>query len=134
VSITGKIKNYTGPGDLDYGYRGRFNVTNKIGNLYHADLIGFGVDESPSAFGFTTDASDDSGWASQFMTDNESVWFYSTSFWDRITQAVDTRRGRTWSISLNDIQTVTTVPVPAGLWLFGSALIGLTGLTRRRTR
>ncbi|MBT5890853.1 MAG: VPLPA-CTERM sorting domain-containing protein [Chromatiales bacterium] len=28
--------------------------------------------------------------------------------------------------------TVTAVPVPAAVWLFGSALIGLTGLRRTR--
>ncbi|TGD71959.1 VPLPA-CTERM sorting domain-containing protein [Mangrovimicrobium sediminis] len=27
---------------------------------------------------------------------------------------------------------VSAVPVPAAVWLFGSALLGLTGVTRRR--
>ncbi len=36
----------------------------------------------------------------------------------------------------NTIQnyTISAVPVPAAVWLFGSALLGLTGVTRRRAK
>ena len=132
VDITGKIQGYNGPGQLNFGYTGNNNVTNKVGNLYHANLLGIGFDSSPSAIGFTTDAATDSGWASQFMFDNESVWFYSTSFWKTISTAVATQKGKTWSISLNNVQTVTTVPVPGAVWLLGSALMGFAGVARRR--
>ena len=34
--------------------------------------------------------------------------------------------------ALNDVQQVQEVPVPAAAWLFGSALVGLAGLRRRK--
>ncbi|MFK8068985.1 MAG: LamG-like jellyroll fold domain-containing protein [Gammaproteobacteria bacterium] len=36
------------------------------------------------------------------------------------------------ALSANDIQNLSAVPVPAAVWLFGSALIGLLGIRRKR--
>jgi len=41
---------------------------------------------------------------------------------------VNTPYSEVWSVSFTD----TTVPVPAAVWLFGSGLIGLAGVARRR--
>ncbi len=44
--------------------------------------------------------------------------------------------GVTWSLSASNAttysMTVTAVPVPAAVWLFGSGLIGLIGIARRK--
>ncbi len=39
--------------------------------------------------------------------------------------------GTTWA-TINQIQGVSAVPLPAAAWLFGSALMGLMGVARRR--
>ncbi|HIB83546.1 MAG TPA: VPLPA-CTERM sorting domain-containing protein, partial [Chromatiaceae bacterium] len=36
-------------------------------------------------------------------------------------------------ISINANVNVSDVPVPAAVWLFGSGLIGLVGMARRKT-
>ncbi len=43
--------------------------------------------------------------------------------------------GTDWAIGVNNISysySVSSVPVPASTWLFGSGLLGLTGLARKR--
>ena len=32
-----------------------------------------------------------------------------------------------------DLETVSVVPVPAAIWLFGAALVGLLGFSKRKT-
>ena len=39
--------------------------------------------------------------------------------------------GRAWAVADGDVF-VSTVPVPAAIWLFGSGLIGLVGIARRK--
>lgn len=149
VSIKGKIPGYNGSGNVLYdgstasGFQST-NVKTTTGQLYKADLVGIGLDVNPIGLGFTTDASDDWGWASQFMSVNESVWFYllgnttfggktySSSIWDKCLEEIGKNKKSTWSISFNNVGSVTTVPVPAAVWLFGSAMAGLVGFGRRR--
>jgi hypothetical protein len=150
VSIKGRIPTYNGAGSIVYdgstasGFQST-NVKTTTGQLYRADLIDMGADLNPIGLGFTTDASDDWGWASQFMTGNESVWFYllsnttfggkthSTSIWDKCLQEIASNKKSSWSITFNNVGSVTTVPVPAAVWLFGSALAGM-GLFGRRSK
>jgi hypothetical protein len=127
VDITGKIPTYSGPGTVG-------TVKTTVQNLYHAALTGVGLDTSPVGLGFSTNAATDTGWASQFSPNgtSESVWFYSSNIWQTILSNVALNVGKkTWSISLNNIQAVTTVPVPAAVWLLGSAL-GFFGVFGRR--
>lgn len=39
-----------------------------------------------------------------------------------------------WRASVNLVPLATPVPVPAAMWLFGSGLLGLLGIARRRKR
>ena len=39
----------------------------------------------------------------------------------------------TYQLTVNDIDSVSNVPVPAAVWLFGSALMGLVGVSRRKS-
>lgn len=127
VKIEGKIPTYNGPGTIG-------TVKTNTQNLYSASLTSFGFDTSPLGIGFSTKTTNDTGWASQFTTSGspESVWFYSSNIWQTILQNVALNFGKSsWSISLKNLQAVTTVPVPAGVWLMGSALLALTRLRRR---
>jgi len=45
---------------------------------------------------------------------------------------LNVKRGGTWTM-ISEVQFASPVPVPAALWLFGSGLIGLVGLSRRKT-
>jgi hypothetical protein len=126
VDIKGRIPTYNGPGTIG-------SVKTTVQNLYHANLTGFGIDTSPIGLGFSTNAATDTGWASQFSPNgtSESVWFYSSNIWQTILANVAIRsHDKTWSISLNNVQAVTTVPVPAAVWLMGSALLGLFRLRK----
>ena len=61
--------------------------------------------------------------------------FYDNTTWDGATGTVV---GSTTSNGITALSTyniaVAEVPVPAAAWLFGSALLGLTGIARRRAR
>ncbi|MCK5830871.1 MAG: VPLPA-CTERM sorting domain-containing protein [Methylococcales bacterium] len=39
----------------------------------------------------------------------------------------------TYQLTINDVNSVSNVPVPAAVWLFGSALMGLVGVSRRKS-
>jgi len=67
-------------------------------------------------------------------------FFFSTAA-DQIAgnpAAIAQFQGGTWSLSSNDVLTfsgtsaVSSVPVPAAIWLLGSGLFGLVGVSRRR--
>jgi hypothetical protein len=97
------------------------------GNLFSARLgdVGLSFADGNLALGFST--TDFGGWASQFGTD-ESVWLYD--FFPSPTKLVP------FLVALSDgtleASAVTTVPLPAGIWLIGSALMGYALVGRRR--
>lgn len=135
VDIKGKIPGFVGTAaEKSYSYTGSHDVTNTTGTLYHADLKlsrGTGIDTSPWGLGFTTLGATDSGWASQFQTGNESVWFYEKNLWSSLTSAITLNGNkRSWSLELSNVKTITTVPVPAAVWLLGSGLMALAGARR----
>ena len=39
-----------------------------------------------------------------------------------------------WAVHTGDVGTPATVPVPAAAWLFGSGMLGLIGMSRKRRR
>ena len=46
--------------------------------------------------------------------------------------AVHTKMASTWILDNNQLVYATAIPVPAAVWLFGSALAGLVGVSRRK--
>lgn len=121
VSISGGVSNYCGLGcDVP------------VQELFSAKLLNYGSDAlpdaTPTSVGFTTDVSTFSGWATQFSTGApESVYLFNfpvSSFVGFITS--NTSWKNSWAGS-----SVTTVPIPAGAWLFGSA-IGVLAAARRK--
>lgn len=100
-------------------------------NLYTADLSGYYVDPvgtggSKGSLGFST--TNAGGWASAFQTvPTESVYLYDFNVPGLISTFYSSKiKTATWAQATQ----VTTVPIPAALWLFGSALGIISGFRR----
>jgi hypothetical protein len=89
--------------------------------LYTANLTGFGSDTTnnatPASIGFSTVAT--GGWAAQFQTVTESVYLFDFNVANLMASF---RNPRFTSGIWNNASQYVTVPVPAALWLFGSAI------------
>lgn len=125
VSIEGKIK--------DLG------VDTKT-TLWEADLSHFGFDNnasdgSPESLGWTT--TDPSGWAvdaGYWSGADESVYLYNFTKGNKPSSSIPEMFGKGEGEKINDdlhATALTTVPVPAAVWLLGSGLLGLAGLGAR---
>ena len=128
-----------------------------VEKLFSATLTGVTVDSKDEALGFGS--TNFGGWANQKQftgtngKDSESVWLYSllSSFGGSYASSMAggahwSRGGSDWDSFLaqikshNQLKTATffgigsigTVPLPAAILLFGSGLLGLGGLLRRR--
>lgn len=122
VTINGTV-----PG---YGYAGYTPPPSTPSLLYRADLAAYGADTvadaTPMALGFRT--TNPSGWAAQFQTTDESVYLYGFNVAALMSSFTSNKFKST---SFNKASALTTVPIPAASWLFGSALIALS--RRRRS-
>jgi hypothetical protein len=96
------------------------------GRLYEADLTAFDWDEQSGALiGFNTEKTFCSEVVmSTKCTMNESVYLYDFGGGFN----VDLKKFRADGIA------VTTVPVPAAVWLFGSGLLGMVSVAKRKKR
>lgn len=56
--------------------------------------------------------------------------FFTGTGWDADSRLDET--GNVWSLDINGSLTYAPVPVPAAAWLFGSALVSLAGIGRKR--
>lgn len=128
VSINGTLPGYSGPQPSQ-------TLTGSAENLFSANLtpgsFGFDVisDGSPVALGFVTNSF--TGWATQFSAGfPESVYLFSFSVPSLMTQFNNPKL--TAPISFTGAA-LTTVPVPAAVWLFSSAMLGFVGLRRRKS-
>jgi hypothetical protein len=120
VAINGSIPGYSGPG----------TPPPNPGLLYGANLTAFGFDRTPdstpAALGFKTDSP--TGWAAQFQGGPESVYLYDFNV-AALMSSFSSAKFR--SVQFTRASAFTTVPLPAAVWLFGSALVGLAGVRRR---
>ena len=94
------------------------------GDLLTAKLTGFNFDAND--LGFSTYIT--SGYASLFGT-QESVYLSATGLAAALGFGTGSLHATVNPLSANAI---TTVPVPAAVWLFGSALAGLISIGRRK--
>lgn len=131
VSINGTIPGYNGPGNAG-------TVATIPQNLFSANLSAFSVDiASPStddALGFTTNQASFNGWANQFAAaSDESVYLYAFNV-RGLTSLFSNPRFVPGSAITFQGQAITTVPIPAAVWLFGSSLALLSGVGARRKK
>lgn len=69
--------------------------------------------------------------ATEYAPDSSEAWDFDTSYGDQGASA----KGNyfyAWAVHAGDVGAASAVPVPAALWLFGSGLMGLIGMTRRK--
>jgi hypothetical protein len=97
--------------------------------LYKADLLGYGTDTTanatPMALGFKTGNTDPTSWAYQFQkTGFESVYLYDFNVAALMSSF---KNPKFKTITFSKASALTTVPLPAAVWLFGSALAVLSG-------
>jgi hypothetical protein len=129
VKITGKLVGVPGP--------------DPSGTLFSAELSNAAWNSS--TIGFST--TDFGGWAAQFGTD-ESLYFtdfnrrgasttaltfpgFGSGFCSVKNPAIGCTAKGVWQA---DARALTTVPVPAAVWLLGSGLIGLMSIGRRSVK
>lgn len=97
------------------------------GNLFSArlDNVGLSLEDGNLAVGFST--ADFGGWASQFGT-YESIWLFD---FNRPASNVFAFLDGLYKGTL-EASAITTVPLPAGIWLMGSVLMGFGLIGSRR--
>jgi hypothetical protein len=104
----------------------------QIQNLYTVSFNEYGVSTSTVGLGFETVYSTASGWAKQYQSTNESLYLYAASM-ASLDSALKSGKGLS---SFNGFSTtvseLTTVPLPAAVWLFGPAFAAVFGVMRRR--
>lgn len=100
-------------------------------NLFEYDLFGFGqrIVADPLSFGLTntTDACTTGLPIPFFLGNCDASVINQYAFIDNIHPTANVH-----NILGNEL--LSAIPVPAAIWLFGSGLIGLTGLARHKTR
>jgi len=66
--------------------------------------------------------------------DSSNAWWFDFSGGNQF-YALNTNRFYAWAVHSGDVGgALTTVPVPAAAWLFGSGLLGLIGVARRNRK
>lgn len=125
VSVTGsgsdiQIHN-NGGGDRDR-FRVAYESTGStdIPEYLSGDQIGIEIDQLYS----TGDIFDSGALPTAYSTDLSGIW---NQF-----QVVFTSSGIDANYDITGVSSVTTVPIPAAAWLFGSAIVGMFGLNHNR--
>lgn len=102
--------------------------------LFYSELGGSVARNIPNTATFDNEQANLYWSGTEYAGGPESVWFFDNSF------GIQSYRGKNnlyyaWAVSPGQIATSSTpsaVPVPAVAWLFGSGLVGLAGLRRRK--
>ena len=127
------VASITPNGTLDEGVFGFFsndsyfgfnNSFGNWGNVFSGKLTAVGASSSKNAIEFDTGKF--SGWACAqgWCTQAERLWFTN----------VDGFPDSGWNKSWSDqhVNGTAVIPVPAAAWLFGSGLLGLIGISKRK--
>jgi len=105
-----------------------------LGNVPYADTAGNYDQPSwdPSNTGpFSNIQQDDFYWSSTVYANDYYAWRFSFYYGIQDFEAKDSsfKTNYAWAVQSGD---VSAVPVPAAAWLFGSGLLGLIGIARRK--
>lgn len=127
-------------------YPATCNLTNcvdsEMGHMYYLELSGSGgsvLSYSDPDLSLFSNIQSSIYWSSTYFTaDNPLAWVFNFNLGQQFT--MDKMAGSpccvnewyVWAVRDGDVAAVSTVPVPAAVWLFGSGLVGLIGVTRRK--
>jgi len=108
----------------DTACAGNYCTNSQMGEVYYNEeggLAGRGYFSNVQAYGYwsSNQNASDSGSAWDFFTQH-GLQYYDAKSFDFYALAVSGQ--------------VTTAPVPGAVWLFGTGLLGLPGLMKRRNR
>jgi hypothetical protein len=111
-------------------------TSNSVQDLFSDSLTSYGVSTSTAGLGFET-ASDPTGWASQYQSTDESLYLYgllAKLISGDLSAGLSCGKNciKSVSISASPISAITTVPLPAAIWLLGAGVAGLLAVGRRR--
>ncbi|MDP8567582.1 Lcl domain-containing protein [Methylophilus aquaticus] len=100
--------------------------------LFYSELSGTAVSAIPNTATFDNEQSW-VYWSGTEYADNPiSAWSFGTSVGRQRFSDFKNLQYYAWAVSPGKIPAVSAVPVPAAAWLFGSGLVGLVGLRRRK--
>lgn len=142
--INGANPCYATDGSCDEGYN---NTTSELGHMFYNNLGNLGYYDasgvSQAGYGVTNSSftDGDSGDSVSILNLQNSEYWLGEASSTYYAWAFDTDYGRqmpdnsknelsyySWAVRAGD---VSSVPVPAAAWLFGSALLGLAGVKRK---
>lgn len=131
---------------LDFGNVAQNSISSLSFSLFNqanADRIGLDLDSISSngdTSAFNTDLStftalaqgDSRAFIANLLTTNTGAFNaqYLLNFSDADLGASSTRQN--YQLTLNMVGSVTAVPLPSAMWLFGSAMLGLMGIGKRK--
>jgi hypothetical protein len=74
------------------------------------------------------------GWAADIALGDSSAFYFLANGATQLTKVNGTPYAGTWSLASNGTlnYSASAVPVPAAVWLLGSALVGMVGVARRQ--
>lgn len=114
-----------------------FNQTgSEMGNLYYNVLGGPDYPYSllsvhNSNFDLFSNIMGYEYWTSTADTDVNYAWYFdvSTGYQSYYSRTIN---DYAWAVHSGNVGSASVVPVPAAVWLFGSGLLGLVGMARRK--
>jgi len=110
-------------GHMFYNNLGNTAGTSILGNVSFTDATTGGGIES-----FLNVQSDYYWYAEEHGHPSQAAWIFTTFDGNQSNGGVKNNNFLSWAVRAGD---VSSVPVPAAAWLFGSALLGLAGVKRR---
>jgi len=116
---------------IPYGY----NCTgSELGHLFYSELGGVArtsiTTTHDADYNLFSNVRSNVYWSNAY--DGSTAWFFHTGLGYQ-TAYSKTKIGFAWAVRPGDVAAAaSTVPVPAAAWLFGSGLLGLIGMARRK--
>ena len=100
------------------------------GTFYRSDTTLLGTQQKNSWFTKSIDFGSDVGW--KLLGSGAASFTSVASNAKALYIELDVTTGGTIEAGIDNVHTISSIPIPASLWLFGSGLIGLVGISRRK--
>jgi len=132
--------NYSTTGGTDCGYNVD-TATGELANLYYnvlGNLAYYDTSGNPAQPGYGLQNTGPFSnvqsvvyWtATEYAPSTNGAWFFGMGNGRQLASTSKGNRMHGWAVQSGD---VSAVPVPAAVWLFGSGLLGLVGVARRKS-